>query len=209
MDKLLALKTFIEVADTAGFSRAARNLGVATSSVTRLIDLLEASLGTALLTRSTRQVVLTDAGTNYYHQVTRLLNEHVEADASVSDTGLEPHGSLRVTMPVAYGRLCVGPHIGAFLNRYPKVELDVLLTDAVTDLVAERIDVAVRIGSMNRDVGLIARELSNHRRHVVASHQYLNDAGTPASCRFGAPPLPSICLPTRPPYMDVSSWGAC
>jgi DNA-binding transcriptional LysR family regulator len=76
--------------------------------------------------------VLTDAGTTYYHQVTRLLNELVEADASVSDTGLEPHGSLRVTMPVAYGGLCVGPHIGAFLKRYPKVELDVLLTDAVT-----------------------------------------------------------------------------
>ena len=180
MDKILALKTFVRVADAAGFSKAARNLGVATSSATRLIDLLEASLGTALLTRSTRQVALTDAGKTYYEQVTRLLNDLAQADASVSDAGAEPHGSLRVTMPVAYGHMCLGPHVGAFLERYPKIELDVVLTDAITDLVAEHIDVAVRIGSMERDVGLIARQLNSHRRHVVASHEYLTQAGTPA-----------------------------
>jgi hypothetical protein len=89
MDKLLALKTFIEVADTAGFSRAARNLGVATSSVTRLIDLLEASLGTALLTRSTRQVVLTDVVAD------RLSNFPVGRDSS--DSPIVVAGDQRLT----------------------------------------------------------------------------------------------------------------
>ncbi|CAM8848738.1 hypothetical protein NCW_03793 [Burkholderia pseudomallei] len=116
MDKLLALQTFAVVADTGGFSKAARQLGTATSSVTRLMDALEASLGVTLLTRTTRHVTLTDAGATYLEQVGALLSQLVEADESVADAGGEPVGTLRVSVPVTYARIVLGPHLSAFLD---------------------------------------------------------------------------------------------
>ncbi|MCD2512035.1 LysR family transcriptional regulator [Comamonas endophytica] len=180
MDKLLALRVFMDVAQTGGFSRAAQRRAVATSSVTRLIDGLEASLGVALLTRSTRQVTLTDAGAAYLEQVARLLSDLDEADASVADGGSEAVGPLRVSVPVSFGRLCVGPHIAAFLRAHPRVSLELVLSDAYVDLAAERIDVAVRIGTPEHHPQLIVRPLAGHRRHVVASPGYLACHGTPA-----------------------------
>lgn len=180
MDKLQALRAFIDVAQTGGFSKAAQRRGVATSSVTRLIDGLEASLGVSLLTRSTRQVALTDAGAAYLEQITRLLSDLDEADASVSDGGVEAVGPLRVSVPVTFGRLCLGPHIARFLHGHPRVSLELVLSDAYVDLAAERIDVAVRIGVPDNAPQLIVRELSGHHRYVVASPQYLRCHGRPA-----------------------------
>ena len=179
MDKLLALRAFVAVAQSGGFSRAARSLGVATSSLTRQMDALEASLGTALLTRSTRQVTLTDAGRSYLEQVTRVLDELAHADDSVADLDQEPVGPLRVSMPTTFGRLCLGPHIAAFLQRYPKVSLHLQLTDTNVDLHADRIDIIVRIGTPDLHPNLIVKRLSDHARYVVASHDYLERAGTP------------------------------
>ncbi len=180
MDKLQALRAFIDVAQTGGFSKAAQRRSVATSSVTRLIDGLEASLGVSLLTRSTRQVALTDAGAAYLEQITRLLSDLDEADASVSDGGVEAVGPLRVSVPVTFGRLCLGPHIARFLHGHPRVSLELVLSDAYVDLAAERIDVAVRIGVPDNAPQLIVRELSGHHRYVVASPQYLRCHGRPA-----------------------------
>ena len=180
MDKLQALRAFVEVAHTGGFSKAAQRRGVATSSVTRLIDGLETSLGVALLTRSTRQVALTDAGAAYLEQIARLLSDLDEADGSVSDAGAEPVGPLRVSVPVTFGRLCVGPHIADFLRAHPRVSLELVLSDAHVDLAAQRIDVALRIGTPEQHPGLIVRPLAAHRRFVVASPQYLACHGTPA-----------------------------
>ncbi|MXN30515.1 LysR substrate-binding domain-containing protein [Delftia sp. CH05] len=181
MDKLLALRAFMDVAETGGFSKAARRMGVATSSVTRLMDALEASLGSALLTRTTRQVKLTDAGAAYLEQVTRVLSDLEEADGSVSDTGEEAVGPLRVSMPVTFGRLCLGPHIASFLQQNPRVSLDLVLSDAYVDLASERIDVAVRIGSPANQPNLIVKHLADHHRYVVASQDYLEHNGVPAS----------------------------
>ena len=173
MDKLLALRAFKEVAETGGFSKAARRLGVATSSLTRLLDALEASLGSALLTRTTRQVTLTDAGSAYLEHVSRVLSDIEEADGAVADTGAEAVGPLRVSMPVTFGRLCVGPHIAGFLESHPRVSLELVLSDEYVDLAAERIDVAVRIGSPDKQHNLIVKPLAAHHRYVVASHAYL------------------------------------
>ena len=96
MDKLLALNTLLEVAEAGGFSKAAQRLGVATSSVTRLMDALEASLGTALLTRTTRRVSLTDAGTAYVEQISKVLDDLAVADDSIFDSGASPVGVLRI-----------------------------------------------------------------------------------------------------------------
>jgi DNA-binding transcriptional LysR family regulator len=179
MDKLLALKAFVAVAESGGFSKAARRLGVATSSVTRMADALEASLGTALLTRSTRQVTLTDTGQAYLEQVARVLADLDEADDSVADTGAEPVGPLRVSLPVTYARLCLGPHVANFLHAHPRVSLDLVLSDAMLDLASERIDVAVRIGVPIAEPNLVVRRLGEHHRFVVASHDYIARAGVP------------------------------
>lgn len=181
MDKLQALRAFMDVAQTGGFSKAAQRQGVATSSVTRLIDGLEAALGVALLTRSTRRVALTDAGSAYLEQVARLLSDLDEADASVSDGGAEAVGPLRVSVPVTFGRLCLGPHIADFMRAHPRLTLDLVLSDTPLDLGAERIDVAVRIGTPEHQPQLIVRTLADHCRYVVASPAYLACHGTPAT----------------------------
>jgi len=181
MDKLQALRAFMDVAESGGFSKAARRLGVATSSVTRLIDALEVSLGTALLTRSTRQVTLTDAGAAYLEQISRVLSDLEEADGSVSDTGAEAVGPLRISLPVAFARLCLAPHIAGFLRENPRVSLDLVLSDAYVDLASERIDVAVRIGTPAMQPHLIVRRLAEHQRYVVASPEYLKQHGTPGA----------------------------
>ncbi|OXC75341.1 LysR family transcriptional regulator [Caballeronia sordidicola] len=179
MDKFLAVKTLLEVADAGGFSKAAQRLGVATSSVTRLMDALEASLGTALLTRTPRQVTLTDAGIAYVEQVGKLLDDLAEADESVFDSGASPVGSLRISVPSTYSRLRLAPHLAAFLSENPRVFLDVVVADHFVDLALDRIDVAIRIGRPDRDANLIVKKLADNPRHVVASHDYLERAGIP------------------------------
>ena len=155
-------------------------MGVATSSVTRLMDALEESLGSALLTRTTRQVTLTDAGAAYLEQVTRVLSDLDEADGSIADTGAEAVGPLRVSMPVTFGRLCLGPHVAGFLEAHPRVSLELVLSDAYVDLAADRIDVAVRIGTPANQPHLIVKHLAEHHRYVVASHAYLERRGVPS-----------------------------
>jgi DNA-binding transcriptional LysR family regulator len=181
MDKLLALNTLLEVADAGGFSKAAQRLGVATSSVTRLMDSLEASLGTALLTRTPRRVSLTDAGIAYVEQIGKVLDDLAEADESVFDSGAAPVGSLRISVPSTYSRLRLAPYLTAFLSDHPRVVLDVVVADHFVDLGLERIDVAIRIGRPDRDANLIVRKLTDNPRYVVASHEYLDRCGTPQS----------------------------
>lgn len=180
MDKLLALNTLLEVADAGGFAKAAQRLGVATSSVTRLMDALEASLGTALLTRTPRRVSLTDAGAAYVEQISKVLDDLAQADESVLDSGDAPAGSLRITVPSVYNRIVLAPHLAAYLREYPRVALDVVVADHFVDLAIERIDIAVRIGLPSGDPNLIVKKLDDNPRCVVAGHGYLERAGMPA-----------------------------
>ncbi|OAJ54880.1 LysR family transcriptional regulator [Paraburkholderia ginsengiterrae] len=179
MDKLLALNTLLEVADAGGFSKAAQRLGVATSSITRLMDSLESSLGTALLTRTPRKVSLTDAGIAYVEQVSKVLDDLAEADESVFDSGASPVGSFRISVPSTYNRLRLAPQLAAFLAAHPRVFLDVVVADNFADLALDRIDLAIRIGRPDRDANLIVRKLADNPRYVVASHDYLERSGTP------------------------------
>ncbi|KVP27703.1 LysR family transcriptional regulator [Burkholderia multivorans] len=181
MDKFSALRAFVEVAEAGGFSSAGRRLELAASSVVRAVDALEASLGTVLLNRTTRQVTLSDAGAVYYARAKQLLEELAEADALVADRGAEPSGPLRVSVPVAYGLRRIAPHVAALLARYPKLDLDLQLTDERVDLVTGRIDVAIRLGEAAPSAEVVARPLGAFHRYVVASHDYLDAHGTPAT----------------------------
>ncbi|MFJ3450302.1 LysR family transcriptional regulator [Pseudomonas sichuanensis] len=173
MDKLLALKVFMATVEAQGFSAAARRLGVATSSVTRLVDALESELGATLLNRSTRQVSLTEAGAAYYQRARDILEALAEADASVADRGEEPVGVLRLCLPVEFGRRVIAPHLGAFLARHPGLELDIDLSDRFDDLLDGRYDLTIRLGEPAPSDELVCRRLGQFERWLVASPAYV------------------------------------
>ncbi|WP_079228469.1 LysR family transcriptional regulator [Pseudomonas putida] len=173
MDKLLAMKMFTATVDAQGFSAAARRLGVATSSVTRLVDALEAELGSTLLNRSTRQVSLTEAGARYYARARDIFDALEEADASVADRGDEPVGVLRLCLPVEFGRRVIAPHLGAFLARHPSLELDIDMSDRLDDLLDGRYDLSIRLGDPQPNDELVCRQLGRFQRWLVASPDYL------------------------------------
>jgi DNA-binding transcriptional LysR family regulator len=179
MDKLLALKMFVQSVDSKGFSSAARQLNLATSSVTRMIDRLEDDLGAVLLNRTTRQVTLTDVGGAYYLKTRDILNAMADADESVSDRGEVPAGELRISVPVAFGHRLIAPHICALLERFPMLILDMTLSDDIVDLLAERIDLSIRLGSPAAMEAVVSRRIGSFRRRVVASAEYLNARGFP------------------------------
>lgn len=173
MDKLLALKLFVETVDARGFSAAARKAGVATSSVTRLVDALETELGTVLLNRSTRQISLSEAGAAYYAKARAILDAVTEADAQVADRGDEPVGLLRVSVPVAFGRRLIAPHLGRLLARHPGLELNLTVSDEVVDLLGERIDVSIRLGNTLHSDDIVSRTVGQFERWLVASPDYM------------------------------------
>ncbi|MFJ4444944.1 LysR family transcriptional regulator [Pseudomonas sp. NPDC089422] len=173
MDKLLAMRMFTTTVDARGFSAAARRLGVATSSVTRLVDALESELGTTLLNRSTRQVSLTEAGARYYARAREIFDALEDADASVADRGDEPVGVLRLCLPVEFGRRVIAPHLGPFLARYPSLELDIDMSDRLDDLLDGRYDLSIRLGDPSPNDELVCRPLGRFQRWLVASPDYL------------------------------------
>jgi DNA-binding transcriptional LysR family regulator len=179
MDKLLALKMFVATVDAKGFSAAARQLDVATSSVTRMIDSLEAELGTVLFNRSTRQVTVSDAGAAYYSRARKILEDVADADATVMDSDDEPSGPLRISVPTAFGRRIIAPKLGMLMSRYPRLELDITLTDSIVDLFSERVDLSIRLGAAAPMDGVVCRPVGLFRRRVVASPAYLAQHGEP------------------------------
>jgi DNA-binding transcriptional LysR family regulator len=179
MDRFAELKAFCLVASNGGFSAAARQLNVATSSVTRLVDALEARIGAPLLNRSTRSITLTDSGRDYFEQATQILAALDQADDAAAGRDAAPSGVLRITAPVTLANRYIAPLLPQFAQQYPKLELDMRLSDAMVNMVDEAIDVAIRIGSPERQPNLIARQLAGHKRYICASPAYLASHGTP------------------------------
>jgi DNA-binding transcriptional LysR family regulator len=178
MDRLEAMHVFVTVADLRGFAPAARKLRLSPSAVTRLIAALEEHLGARLLQRTTRQVTLTDVGTRYLERARRILADVEEADGSAREERNRPSGRLVVSAPVGFGRLHVGPVMIAYLKRYPEVACELRLSDNLVNLVEDAVDVAVRIGHL-ADSSLVARQVGEMRRIVVATPGYLKRHGEP------------------------------
>ena len=179
MDRFAELKTFCVVVASGGFSSAARELGLATSSVTRLVNALEERLGVALLNRSTRSVTLTEAGRTYHEDAHRLLEQLDSADDAVGTRAADVSGVLRVAAPVTFAAMIISPMLPELRARHPKLALDLRLSDTAVNLVDESIDVAVRIGSLDPQANLIARRLADHQRVLCASPDYLARRGMP------------------------------
>ena len=182
MDRFSTITAFVAVADEAGFAPAARRLGLATSSVTRQVDALEAHLGHALVNRSTHGISLTPAGERYLARARRLVDDLEAADAELRDTDGEPTGTLRVSMPIGFGRMFVAPMIPAFLNANPRIKVELVASDRMVDLVEERIDVAIRLGRMP-DSSLVARRLADHERVIVAAPAFRDRPVVPEDLR--------------------------
>jgi DNA-binding transcriptional LysR family regulator len=178
MDTFAGMRLFAEVVDGGSFSAAARSLGIAPSSVARSIGALEDELGVRLLNRTTRKLSLTEAGRLYHERSKRILVEVDDARLSVTQLEAEPRGTLRLSMPVAFGRLHIAPALPEFLRDYPAVQIDCSLTDAFVDLVEEGVDLAIRIGEL-QDSSLIARRLAANARVICGSPGYFERAGTP------------------------------
>jgi DNA-binding transcriptional LysR family regulator len=198
MDRIDAMQAFAAVADLRGFAPAARKLGLSPSGVTRLVAALEDRLGARLLQRTTRSVTLTDAGARYLERIKRILADVEEAEGSVQDERRRPSGRLVVSAPIGFGRLHVSPVMSAYLKRYPEVSGELRLSDRMINLVEDGVDVAVRIGHL-ADSSLVARQVGEMRRIVVASSAYLKQHGEPktpeaiasyATIQFGASAMP-------------------
>jgi DNA-binding transcriptional LysR family regulator len=166
------LALFVEVARLGGFAAAARARGVDASSVSRAIAGLEARLGARLFQRTTRRMSLTEAGATTLARVQPLVEELGRLGAELRDAPAAPRGLLRLTASVSFGQTCILPLLPDFRARHPEVALDCLFTDATLDLVAERIDLAVRLApAVEGD--LVAAKLIDTRYRVVASPAYL------------------------------------
>ena len=180
MEDLNDMVTFAKVVEARGFSQAARRMGVSKSSISKAIARLERSLGVRLLNRTTRGLSLTEIGATFHEHCIRITEEAIHAAEAVSQLQSEPRGVLKVTAPVAFGRLHIAPAVADYLNRYPRVNLDMTITDRMVDLVSEGYDVAIRI-RREPSLHVVARELAPVRRVVCATPDYFRRRGVPAT----------------------------
>lgn len=170
--ELYQIRCFISVARSQGFAAAAEQMELAPSSVTRAIAKLESSLGVRLFNRTTRSVSLTDAGEVFLARISPSLDE-IDAAADMARTGsAELSGTLRVGASVSFGQAVIAPRLSKFRVAHPKLTVDLILSDTVTDIIADRIDIAVRHGALS-DSSLIAQRLANVTYRLVASADYL------------------------------------
>lgn len=198
MDRLSTMRTFCSVAETSSFSETARLLGVSAPLVSRHIGDLEAHLGIRLLNRTTRRVELSEAGATYYADCVPLLEQLDAAEARASGQGERPMGLLRVSVPMDFGRLFLGPALREFLSRAPEVRLDVRYEDRESRILEEQVDVALRIGEMV-DSALIARRLGEACLGCYASADYLATHGEPRTLdELGGHSLLSYSLSSTP-----------
>lgn len=173
-----ALKCFVAAVEYGSLSKAAEQLEMTVSSVSRKINTLEQDLRARLLLRNSRQLVLTDAGERFLPRAKNILAELADGRNAIQELDSEPSGLLTVTAPSAFSRMHVTPAIAAFLRRYPLMEIDLHASDDVVDLSLHRVDVALRTGTLP-DSDLVATRLVGMNRIVCASPGYLEQYGCP------------------------------
>ncbi|MDH7639872.1 LysR family transcriptional regulator [Sphingomonas oryzagri] len=169
------------VVEMGSISAAGQRLGLSPAAASKRLAALEERLGARLVNRTTRRLSTTQAGQAFYEEVRAILAAAEAAEARVSGRAERPSGLLRVSAPTSFGRLHVAPHLPVFLARYPDVSAELLLDDGYTDLIADRIDVAIRIAPEPESTVLAARLLAPNRRVLCAAPAYLEAHGEPAS----------------------------
>lgn len=172
MDMLLAYRAFLRVAETASFSRAAKDLCIQQSRVSRLLGHLETELGVLLVRRTTRSVTLTEEGKRFQFNLATILGALDSCEAEIRSRKFEPAGLIRMSCPTTFGRLVIGPLIQEFLARHPKARVELVLTNTLLDLAGEGIDIAIRIGRIPKSE-YPGRVIGHVERSLVATPCYL------------------------------------
>lgn len=173
------LKTFVDVVHHGSFAAAARASLRDPSAISRTIGLLETELGLRLFQRTTRRLALTEGGEAYFERVLPLVSELDAARDAALDFNAQPAGRLRVTTATAFGEQFLTPRLLSFRERYPAIGLELILCDQVLDLVAERLDLAIRIGPQPSAAHHVVRKLVDVVYRVCASPAYLDTRGPP------------------------------
>ncbi|MGP9665335.1 LysR family transcriptional regulator [Halomonas sp. AOP22-C1-8] len=207
MDRFNAMQAFARVVETGSFTKAAETLHISKTSVTQLVQQLEARLRVKLLNRTTRKVNATADGAAYYERVIKLLADMDDAETSLSNAVMSPRGRLRVDVPSPFARMILIPALPDFYAQYPDIQLDMGVSDRLVDLIDENVDCVVRGGELT-DLSLVARRIGELSVGIYAAPSYLQKSGgafasvsviCPASlhcrlqvaCWFGFPLYPS------------------
>jgi len=178
MDRFDAMQAFARVVETGSFTKAAETLHMSKTSVTQLVQQLEARLRVRLLNRTTRKVNVTADGAAYYERVLRVLADVDDAETSLSSASASPRGRLRVDVPSPLACMILVPALPAFHAQYPDIQLDMGVSDRMVDIISENVDCVVRGGELT-DLSLMARHVGELQLGVYAAPSYLAHAGTP------------------------------
>jgi DNA-binding transcriptional LysR family regulator len=179
MDRFDALQAFARVVEAGSFTKAAQTLHISKTTVTQLIQQLEARLRVKLLNRTTRQVKVTAEGAAYYERVVRLLADLEDADTLLSSAAVLPRGRLRVDVPSPLARLILMPALPAFHARYPDIQIHMGVSDRMVDLIRDNVDCVLRGGPLT-DSSLTARRVGDLQMGVYAAPGYLGRVGRPS-----------------------------
>ena len=180
MTAISDLDIFARVARTGNMSAAGREMGLSPAVVSKRISQLEERLGARLFQRTTRHLKLTETGTGYFKRVADILSLCEEAEDFVSRRNTTPRGVLKITVPTAFSRRHIAPHLEGFLARYPEIELQANVTDEAVDIIREGYDLAIRLGEPP-DSSVVSRKLAPDTRVFCASPSYIERHGMPAS----------------------------
>jgi len=191
MNEFSQIKTFVALVESHSISKAAEKLGVAVSAVSRRLKELESHLGVQLIQRTTRKMHLTEAGEKFYQRCDRLLEDFEVAKQEASNTATSLSGTLKIATPLSFGVTHLSPAIAAFMHLHPDIKIDLDMSDRRIDLLAEGLDLAIRIGTLE-DSTLMARKLASVRHVVCASPDFLNRYGRPETPR-DLSELPALC----------------
>ncbi|EPP5331911.1 LysR family transcriptional regulator [Vibrio harveyi] len=178
MDQLSAMRAFVRVVQTGSFSATGREMNTSQTTISKKVAALEKKIGVKLLARSSRDHALTPAGAKYYQTCVDILGELDEAEAEARSEVASPQGTIRISAPVAFGRILLAPIMAEFFQRYPDINVDLQLSDQHTDLISDGIDVAIRAKQLE-DSTLIARHLFDNPMLVLAAPSYLQQHGAP------------------------------
>ncbi len=178
MDKLISMKVFARVAKLGSFSAAAEDLGISKAMASKHITALENTLGVRLLNRTTRKISLTEVGAAYRERVKLILAEIEETELSVSQLNTEPRGTLKMMAPTSFGAFHLSRAAADFMDEYPDINVELILSDREADLAEEGLDLSFHVGELS-DSSLIARKIASARMVVCASPEYLEKHGVP------------------------------
>jgi DNA-binding transcriptional LysR family regulator len=180
VDRLTALTVFRQAVELGSFAAVSRRLGLSSAAVSKNIGELEAHLGVRVFNRTTRRLSLTEAGSLYYEQIARVLDELEEADRSLGSMQQTPRGLLRVTAPTTMTLLTpLSAAMPKFLARHPEMSVDLRLDERRVNIIEESLDVAIRASDNLEDSSLVARKLMTTPRVVCAAPAYLESFGAP------------------------------